>query len=73
MATLAEKRAWLRDNTAEDIPARGRLRPDLESLYDRAHDGTDDASWDIPEAGTGTDDLDWMASAEEEPSLPMDP
>jgi hypothetical protein len=74
VTTLAEKRAWLRDNTVEEIPSRGRLRPDLEALYDRAHPA--DTIGDIPD-----DDPDWdldgdgdMAGADDlEPSVPMQP
>lgn len=74
MATLAEKRAWLRDNTNEDIPTRGRLRPDLERLFDDAHPNgqasvfSSDADWDIDDAH-----VDMLSADELEPDVPMEP
>jgi hypothetical protein len=70
MATDAEKRAWLRDNTDQDIPARGRLRPDLLSLYDQAHLSADQGlDWDLD--GAGTDDV--LRIDEREPETPLEP
>lgn len=77
MATLAEKRAWLRDNTTEDVPARGRLRPDLLQMYDDANpDALDsgftydsipgDPDWDLD------DGPDVFADPVDEP-VPMTP
>ena len=55
MATVTEMRAWLRANTSEDIPARGRLSPNLIALYEANHNAsTDDDDWDLP--ATGDDD-----------------
>jgi hypothetical protein len=71
MATLADKRAWLREYTAEDIPARGRLRPDLEAMYDDAHPDTPDAAdgdWDL-----GGDETEVADPEDLEPSVPMQP
>jgi len=64
MATVTEMRAWLREQ-GEDVPARGRLRPDLQARYDQAHPaGGDDDGWDLP--GGGEDD-------EDEPQVPLEP
>jgi hypothetical protein len=72
MATLADKRAWLRLNTSEEVPSRGRLRPDLEAMYDHAHpddDADHPSEWDLwdgePEDSADPEDL--------EPSVPMQP
>lgn len=64
MATIAEKRAWLRDNGHEP-PARGRLG-DFEAIYDQAHAGGD-ADWDLPGPG------DMMADPDAEPETPLEP
>src|SRR5271166_4357639 len=71
MATDAEKRAWLRDNTTEDVPTRGRLRPELLTIWERAHpdaDAPDDPDWDI-DGGDG----ETIALDEREPDVPMTP
>jgi hypothetical protein len=71
MATLADKRAWLRLNTSEEVPSRGRLRPDLEAMYDHAHpdDEPADDGWDM-----GGDYETEFADLEDlEPSVPMQP
>ena len=67
MATAAEKRAWLRDNTTEDIPDRGRIRPDLDKLYDDAHP-LNPGDWDVEDGG---DDL--ATAMDTEPDVPMEP
>jgi hypothetical protein len=82
MVTLADKRAWLREYTSEDIPARGRLRPELVAMYDQAHPGADappepsafgddwpdlDTDWDLNDADSVPDPEDF------EPSVPMQP
>jgi hypothetical protein len=77
MATLADKRAWLREYTSEDIPARGRLRPDLARLYDDAHPGDDappaadpdDDGWDM----AGDYEMESADAEDLEPSVPMQP
>jgi hypothetical protein len=80
VASIAEKRAWLRDNTTEDIPARGVLRPDLLALYDRAHPegqhsvfaadpAPDDDPWDIL---PGALDADFIDAADLEPAVPLE-
>jgi hypothetical protein len=76
MATTAEMRAWLRANTGEDIPARGRLDPRWVQMYEDANgtepqwDGAtqvlDDADWDLGDDGTPDPD-------ELEPSVPLEP
>jgi hypothetical protein len=72
MATLADKRAWLRLNTLEDVPSRGRLRPDLEAMYDSAHPDEDSLThWDV---GWDSEEPSEFADAEDlEPSVPMQP
>jgi len=72
MATLAEQRAWLRDQ-GHDVPARGRLRPDLAQAYADAHpagipDMPDDPDWDLNDESLGMADPEDM-----EPSVPMQP
>jgi hypothetical protein len=74
MATVTEMRAWLRANTGEEVPARGRLDARLIRMYEdvngsgEAADIPDDPDWDLGEAGDG------MASADDlEPSVPMQP
>jgi len=64
-------RAWLRANTSEDIPARGRLQPRLIQMYEDANGTTtaDDDDWDLP--ATGDDDTAFPD--ELEPSVPMQP
>lgn len=65
MATVTEMRTWLRDQ-GEDVPERGRLRPDLVDKYNAAHDA--DADWDLADPDTD------LADAEDlEPSVPMQP
>lgn len=64
MATVTEMRAWLRSQ-GEDVPERGRLRPDLIARYDAAHDD----GWDQP---GGSDDELAMAG-EVEPDVPLEP
>jgi hypothetical protein len=82
MATLADKRAWLREYTSEDVPSRGRLRPDLVRLYDDAHpddtppedlpDDRDRGGWDLSDDEFAADFLN--ADEEDlEPSVPMQP
>jgi hypothetical protein len=76
MVTLADKRAWLREYTSEDIPARGRLRPDLEAMYDEAHPAPPpDAFPDFPDVDWDLgDDPENLADPEDlEPSVPMQP
>lgn len=69
MATITEKRAWLRDN-GHQVPERGRLRPDLHAIYDQAHQPAADPDWDI-----GPDDFadDFADPGEREPDVPMQP
>jgi hypothetical protein len=69
MATVTEMRAWLRENTGEDIPARGRLDARWIQMYEAAN-GTDpgDADWDLGDDGDGIDGPDDL-----EPSVPLEP
>src|SRR5215472_2478148 len=70
MATVTEMRAWLRANTSEDIPARGRLQPRLVQMYEDANGTTTaDDDWDLP--ATGDDDTAFPD--ELEPSVPVQP
>jgi hypothetical protein len=73
MATLADKRAWLRLNTAEEVPSRGRLRPDLEAMYDHAHPDEQaepaDDGWD----SFGDYETEFADPEDLEPSVPMQP
>jgi hypothetical protein len=71
MATVTEKRAWLRANTGGEIPSRGRLSPDLEALYDQAHPG-DGGDGGITDADFG-EEPDGGISGEEEPEVPLQP
>jgi hypothetical protein len=82
MATLADKRAWLRLNTSEEVPSRGRLRPDLEAMYDNAHpdDEPADDGWDSARdyeiadaAGRFEEWADNLDPEDLEPSVPMQP
>jgi hypothetical protein len=45
MATVTEVRAWLREE-GHDVPARGRLDPAWQKIYDDAHP---DGDWDAPD------------------------
>jgi hypothetical protein len=65
MATVAEKRAWLRDH-GHDVPARGRLGPELELEWER---GQIDAEWDA----FGDDEPELADPDDLEPSVPMQP
>jgi hypothetical protein len=65
MATAAEKRAWLRDH-GHDVPARGRLGPELELEWER---GQIDAEWDA----FGDDEPELADPDDLEPSVPMQP
>jgi hypothetical protein len=69
MATVTEMRAWLRENTGEDIPARGRLDARWIQMYEAANgDGPGDPDWDLG------DDADGMADPDDlEPSVPREP
>jgi hypothetical protein len=70
MATVSEKRAWLKDNphllNGHNVPDRGRLSPDLEAIWAEHHD--DDEPW-------GTEhvtDADFGPDPDElEPSVPV--
>src|SRR5271166_5660867 len=70
MASVTEMREWLRGE-GHDVPARGRLRPELVDVYEAAHPviTSSDDDWDIA-------DLDDLAGADVEdlePSVPMTP
>lgn len=66
MATTTDMRRWLRDQ-GEDVPERGRLRPELVARYEAAHDA--DAEWDMADL----EDVGLADADEFEPSVPMQP
>lgn len=71
MANVTEMRAWLREHTDEDIPARGRLDARWIQMYEAANNdppaGPDPLDWDLG----GDDDL---ADPDDlEPSVPLEP
>ena len=72
MATVTEMRAWLREHTDEDIPARGRLDSRWIAMYEAAHNdpvpGAPDIDWDLAD-----DDEIPVDGADAEPSVPLEP
>jgi hypothetical protein len=67
MATIAEKRTWLRDQGHEP-PARGPLPPHLNTLAEEALAPEPDLDWDL-----GDDDVPAIDPDDLEPSVPMQP